>query len=261
MPTAALEAARRPYHLAASTKTARGRETRALIIQSARLAMSQIFEQQFRSVLMKSLGLTILLLIVAWIGLEALVSTVLTPLLGPWPWATTIILWMLGAGLVIGLGFLIGPVTAIFAGIFLDDVAQRVEERNYPAETPGIAMPTVPSMILAVKFTVVVIIANLIALLLVLLPFVNVAIFFFVNAWLLAREYFQFAAMRFRSEGEANALRQRHAPEIFLAGLVIAGFMAVPLLNLLTPLFATALMVHVHKALSAREAVPAARPV
>ncbi len=166
---------------------------------------------------------------------------------------------MLGAGLVIGLGFLIGPVTAIFAGIFLDDVAQRVEERNYPDERPGAAMPMGPSMILAAKFTVVVIVANLLALLLVLLPFVNVAIFFFVNAWLLAREYFQFAAMRFRSEGDANAMRQRYAPEIFLAGLVIAGFMAVPLLNLLTPLFATALMVHVHKALSAREGVPAAR--
>ncbi|MCV6602042.1 MAG: cysteine biosynthesis protein CysZ, partial [Cohaesibacter sp.] len=33
-------------------------------------------------------------------------------------------------------------------------------------------------------------------------------------------------------------------------GLLIAGFIAVPILNLLTPLFATAFMVHVHKKLS-----------
>jgi CysZ protein len=37
-----------------------------------------------------------------------------------------------------------------------------------------------------------------------------------------------------------------------LAGLVIAAFLAVPLLNLLTPLFAAAMMVHLHKAVSAR---------
>jgi CysZ protein len=40
---------------------------------------------------------------------------------------------------------------------------------------------------------------------------------------------------------------------VFLAGLVIAVFLAVPLLNLLTPLFAAAMMVHLHKAVSARE--------
>jgi CysZ protein len=224
-----------------------------VIIQSARLAAGQLFEPAFRSVLLKSLGLTILLLIVAWIGLEAIVSTLLTPLLGPWPWVTTTVLWLLGAGLFIGLGFLIAPVTAAFAGIFLDDVAQRVEERNYPGERAGRPLPMVQSMTMAVKFTLVVIAANLVALILVLLPFINVAVFFFVNAWLLAREYFMFAAMRFRPETDAEALRQKYSVEIFLSGLVIAGFMAVPVLNLLTPLFATAMMVHVHKALGARE--------
>ena len=114
-------------------------------------------------------------------------------------------------------------------------------------------MAMVPSLLLSARFTLVVVAANLLALALVLLPFVNFAIFFFVNAWLIAREYFQFAAMRFRTEEDAARMRQKYSFEIFVAGLVIAGFMAVPLLNLLTPLFATAMMVHVHKALTARE--------
>ena len=59
--------------------------------------------------------------------------------------------------------------------------------------------------------------------------------------------------MRFRSEVEAKALRRRFAGTVFLAGLVIAAFMAVPLLNLVTPLFACALMVHLHKAVAARD--------
>jgi len=37
---------------------------------------------------------------------------------------------------------------------------------------------------------------------------------------------------------------------IFLAGLLIAGFVATPGLNLLTPMFATAFMVRIHKMLS-----------
>ena len=39
---------------------------------------------------------------------------------------------------------------------------------------------------------------------------------------------------------------------------MIAAFLAIPILNLLTPLFAAGLMVHLHKMLSARDSV---RPV
>jgi CysZ protein len=40
---------------------------------------------------------------------------------------------------------------------------------------------------------------------------------------------------------------------VFLAGLAIAAFLAIPLLNLLTPLFAAGMMVHLHKLISRRE--------
>ena len=218
-----------------------------MIIQAARLAASQLFDRKFRAVFWKSLGLTILLLVLAWLGLEWLVSTFLSPVLGPWPWVATTVAWLLGAGLFIGAGFLIGPVTAIFAGIFMDDIALEVERHYYPQDPPGRPVPIIPSLLLALRFMVIAIAANLVALALVLLPGINIAIFFLVNAYLLGREYFQFAAMRFRSRTDAEAVRQAHSLEIFLAGLVIAAFMAVPVLNLLTPLFATALMVHVHK--------------
>lgn len=218
-----------------------------MIIHAARLAASQLFEREFRAVFWKSLGLTILLLVVVWLGLEALVSIFLTPFLGPWPWVATAIAWLLGAGMLVGAGFLIGPVAAIFAGIFMDDAALHVELRHYPGDAPGMPVPLIPSILLATRFTLVVIAANLLALGLILLPGINIAVFFLVNAYLLGREYFQFAAMRFHAPAEAERLRRDHSLEIFLAGLVIAAFMAVPILNLLTPLFATAMMVHVHK--------------
>jgi CysZ protein len=59
--------------------------------------------------------------------------------------------------------------------------------------------------------------------------------------------------MRYRSESEAKALRSQYGVTVFLAGLVIAGFLAIPIVNLLTPLFAAAMMIHLHKAISQRE--------
>ena len=46
---------------------------------------------------------------------------------------------------------------------------------------------------------------------------------------------------------------------MFTAGLLIAAFVSIPIVNLATPLFAMALMVHMHKKLSQR-ALIAAKP-
>jgi uncharacterized protein involved in cysteine biosynthesis len=37
---------------------------------------------------------------------------------------------------------------------------------------------------------------------------------------------------------------------VFLGGLIIAAFVAIPIVNLATPLFGMAFMVHMHKQLS-----------
>ena len=84
----------------------------------------------------------------------------------------------------------------------------------------------------------------------------GVLIFFVANGYLLGREYFQMAASRFHDERTVKTLRSRHGGRIFLAGLMIAGFLAIPFVNLLAPLFATALMVHIHKRIDARERRP-----
>jgi CysZ protein len=221
-----------------------------MVIQSARMAATELLKPRFRSVLLKSIGLTILLFIGTWIALDFVFSSFLAPFLGPWPWVSTAILWLLGTGVVIGAGFLLAPVTAMFAGLFLDDAAEYIEERHYGHEPPGKAANLWESVWLTVRFTLFVLFANLVALILVLIPGVNVAIFFLLNGYLIGREYFMFAAMRFRPEAEANRMRTAFKWPIFLTGLIIAGFMAIPILNLATPVFAAATMVHLHKMLS-----------
>ena len=238
-----------------------------MVIESARAAASHLFRPEFRAVLWKSLGMTILLLIGVWFGLRELFEILAWPFfdqmmpdLPSWTgWLGLIAGILASLGLALGLALLIAPVTAIVAGLFLDDVAELVEKEDYPLDPKGAPLAAVRSFILSVKFMGVVIIGNIVALLLLLIPGVNIIAFFVVNGYLLGREFFEFAAMRFRPELEAKALRSKHSTMVFLAGMIIAAFMAIPLLNLLTPLFAAAMMVHLHKAVT-RSEPPAALP-
>ena len=232
-----------------------------MIVEAARAAFRNLFAPEFRAVLFKSLGLTLLALAALWFGLKEVFDWLALPWLdallpasASWAgWLTFIAAILAGIGLALGLALLVAPVTAAIAGLFLDDVAEAVERTDYPADRPGTALPVGRSLVLSLKFFGVVILGNIVALLLLLIPGVNIAAFFVVNGYLLGREFFEFAAMRHLPEADARALRRRHSGTVFLAGLLVAAFVSVPLLNLLAPLFAAAMMVHLFKMLAARD--------
>jgi uncharacterized protein involved in cysteine biosynthesis len=140
-------------------------------------------------------------------------------------------------------------VTAFVASFFADQIADEVEREHYPADRPGTALPLWRAVIEGGKTALLAVLVYLIATPFLLFAGFGVVIFFLATAWLLSREYFDLAAMRFRSPEEAKALRKRNAAKIFIAGLFIAAFVSIPVVNLATPLFAMALMVHVHKRL------------
>lgn len=232
-----------------------------MIFQAARLAAANLFAVETRAVFWKVLGLTVLVLVALWLALRsAFISLIFPwiatffPAMPDWAgWLSFVFLILAGIGLALGLALLLSPVTALIAGLFLDDVAEIVEKRDYPSDAAGTAMPLAASISSSIKFLGVVILGNIVALFLLFIPGINIAAFFLVNGYLLGREFFEFAAMRFRSPEEARQFRARHAGTVFLAGLVIAGFLAVPIVNLLTPLFAAGMMVHLNKLLSRKE--------
>lgn len=232
-----------------------------MIFEAARLSLANLFAPETRSVFWKVLGLTIVVLIGLWVALrEAFFAYVwpyfaqLMPTVPDWAgWLTFILAIFAGLGLALALALLIAPVTALIAGIFLDDVAEVVERRDYPADPSGQALPLGAALVESAKFLGVVIVGNIIALFLLFVPGINLIAFFLVNGYLLGREFFEFAAMRFRPAAEAKAFREKHRGTVFLAGLLIACFLAVPFVNLLTPLFAAGMMVHLHKAISRKD--------
>jgi CysZ protein len=229
-----------------------------MIFQAARLSAANLFAPETRSVFWKVLGLTLLVLLALWLALRSVFLSLVFPwVAGFFPampdwagWLGFVLAIGAGIGLALALALLLSPVTALIAGLFLDDVAEVVEKRDYPLDPPGTAMPLGPAITSSLKFLGVVIVGNIVALLLLFIPGVNLIAFFVVNGYLLGREFFEFAAMRFRSPQDARLFRARHASTVFLAGLVIAAFLAVPIVNLLTPLFAAGMMVHLHKLVS-----------
>ncbi|OHV80594.1 sulfate transporter family protein [Ensifer sp. LCM 4579] len=232
-----------------------------MILDAARLAFANLFAAETRAVFWKVIGLTLLALVALWFALRELFVWLALPwidtLLPGTPewagWLTFIVGIFASLGLALGLALLLAPVTAMIAGFFLDDVAEVVEKRDYPGEAPGAPLPLSEAIVSSAKFLGVVILGNMVALFLLLVPGINLIAFFVVNGYLLGREFFEFAAMRHRVPDEARLFRRKHRATVFLAGLILAAFLAVPVLNLLTPLFAAGMMVHLHKMISARD--------
>ena len=217
------------------------------MLTAAGQAFREMFTPPFRAVLFKCVGFTIALLVLLIIAVEWSFSHFVQ-----WPdWIEKAIEWLGGFALMVGSIFLIPPVTSLIASLYLDDIAATVERTNYPGSAWQRAADACRDRARA-EFFVVVLLVNIVALFPLLVPGVNLIAFYIGNGYLLGREYFELAAMRHMPPLEAKKLRQANQLTVFLAGLLIAGIASVPILNLITPLFATAFMVHMYKDLARR---------
>jgi CysZ protein len=206
-------------------------------------ALGDLLSADFRRVLWASIGLTLGL----FVALFAIVQTLFWFLtFVPWPWVETLLAVGAGLGMLVLFFFLMAPVTAMFAGLYLDRVAEKVERAHYPGQQQGTALPATKSIRLAVQFGLVVLGINILAL-----PFiftgVGAVVLVMINAYLLSREYFELAAMRVMPVAEARALRQENGASVFIAGLLPALLALVPVVNLAVPVFATSYFVHLFR--------------
>jgi CysZ protein len=225
-----------------------------MLIQAAYAAWRHVLVGPLRRILWRSLALTIALLALIWFGLTRLFSYYLGnhPLSTDYPVLDGFAFFLAGAGLFIALIYFLPAVSALVAGYFSDDAAEIVERADFPGDPPGQALPVGQALLYGLRFAGLALLVNLAALTVIFVPVVNVAAFFAANSYLLGREYFELAAGRFRPVPEVTRMRRAYRGTVLMAGALIAGLVLVPVLNLLTPLFGIALMVHVHKRLSAR---------
>lgn len=225
-------------------------------------ALGQLGDPRFRSVLWRGLGLTVALLVAVYVlalnAIRAFVPDQVTlPWIGPVGGIDTALSWgsiplMLAASV-----FLMVPVASAFTGFFLEDVADAVEDRHYPALPAPVAAPFLTMLLDSAVFLGVLVLANLLAL--AVYPFAGPlapVVFWAVNGYLLGREYFTMVAMRRLGRSGAIALRRRHGAEIWLAGTLMAAPLSVPLVNLLIPVLGAATFTHLFHRLQARNPAP-----
>ena len=214
------------------------------MISAAFKALGDLLSKEFRSVLFKAIGMTLALFVAILVGVEVLLSHLSRI---PWAWAETLAAIGTGLGLLVAFFFMMSPVIAIFAGLYLDGIAGRVEERHYSARIPqGTPLSGFRAVQTSLQFAVLVLVVNIAVLPLVFTGIGAVALIV-ANAYLLSREFFEMIAMRHMAVDEARALRKENSPQVFAAGFVPALLSIIPVVNLAVPLFATSYFVHIFK--------------
>jgi CysZ protein len=210
---------------------------------SARKALGMIFEPTFLGVVFASFLLTLLLFGLMFVGVQYSLQH-LPPL--PWHWLNVAITWIGSLLLLVPLVLFGAPVAALFASLFLNSVAKRIEVKYYPAETKGAGAPFLTYLFVGLRLAAEIILVTLALLPAdVTLPIVGSVATLLADGWLLGRQFFELAALRHLSRAEADSMRKRHATGILGAGIVIALFSMIPVVDFFAPLFGTAFMVHV----------------
>ena len=151
----------------------------------------------------------------------------------------------LGAAATLVLTVFLFPATVSgVIGLFLDQVADCVERRYYPALPPANGQSVSEAIVMSAKFLGILIVLNILMLPFLFLGPLFPFVFYLVNGYLLGREYFELVASRRLSQTDVAALRKARQGSVLMVGIVIAFTLTIPLVNLLMPVVATSAMVH-----------------
>jgi uncharacterized protein involved in cysteine biosynthesis len=229
-----------------------------MIFASFFKALGQIGDPRFRRVMGLGVLLALALLAAVYAGFLVLINsfvpgTIDLIFVGPITGVDALLGWG-SLFLMLGLSvFLMVPVASAFSGLFLEDIADAVEDRHYPGLPPVTPVRLGDSLVDSLNFLGLVIAANVLALVLYIFagPFIPV-VFWAVNGWLLGREYFTLVATRRIGREGAKALRAQNSGRIWLAGILMAAPLSVPLVNLVIPVLGVATFTHLFHRMAAR---------
>lgn len=228
-----------------------------MIFGSFLSALAQFPDPKFRRVLGLGIVLTFVLLIAIYALLLGFIewstgeATVL-PFVGEVIWVGDLLSLGSLAFMIVASFFLMIPVASAITSLFLADVAQAVEDAHYPH------LPAIPrqgfydGLRETVNFLGVLLIANLVAIVLSLfLPIAAPVILYGTNGFLLGREYFQMVALRRLPRDQAVALRKANQGTVWMAGVLMALPLTIPLVNLVIPVLGAATFTHLFHKLNA----------
>jgi uncharacterized protein involved in cysteine biosynthesis len=243
------------------------------MIGALALAFGDLLEPRIRGVVVQVAALTALAFAVVGALLWWAVGGIdpLDPALGvdlwlftvPPGWIADALVWVVNGILgifgillfvaLLWLGFVV--IAQNVASLFLDRVIEAVEARHYPG-LPPTSQTFRQAIAAGFNLTAMVIGVNILALpaylVLAFVPPANLVLFVVINGYLFGREYFEAVVFR-REQGPAAEARWRARRGTWVvAGMIIAGLMSVPVVNLVAPIVGAAFMTHLHNRAAAR---------
>lgn len=222
-----------------------------MILGAFLAALNQFDDPRFRRVIALGIGLTLALLVALYALLLGAIQFFVPDRLelgfglGSIGGLTTLLsVGSLAIMLILSV-FLMVPVASAFTGFFLDDVADAVEARSYPALPPAARAGFWESLINSLRAFALMSALTLLGFLVTLFTAgFGIVLFWLINGYLLSREYFTLVALRRMSPQEAHALRRANLPVLWAAGVLMAIPLSIPLVNLVMPVLGAASFTH-----------------
>ncbi len=223
-------------------------------------ALAQLSDARVLGILVTSVLLMLLLtapfaavfLAVAWVIEAVTPASVTLPWLGEVSFLGVLTQGLFSRASWVFWTYVMAPVAGGIMGLFLENVVAAVERRHYPALPAVKPRPIASSLFYALRFFALMALVSLAALIVSffsgpLAPVVFVA----ANGYLIAREYFETAALRRIDETRARQLERASLGALWLLGCLLALAYTLPFVSLLVPVTGVAAFTHVFHRLNA----------
>ena len=221
------------------------------MIQALCKALGQLPDRTFRRVVLGSFFLSVALFAALVLGATWLLDGIALFGIG---WLDWIVETLGGAAALIVAILLFPGIALVIVSLFLEPIARAVEARHYPGRAPGRKQSVAEILVNMSQLVLISVVLNLLALPLYLIPVLNLFVFYFLNGYLLGREYFELVAFRRLGVEEARELRRQRKGRIFIGGVVITVLLSIPIVNWMMPVVAVAFMAHEFEGVGGREA-------
>ena len=214
------------------------------MIASLGKAIAQLPDPLFRRVLWRGVAATLILYLLVYSAVGWGLSRLHLFGIG---WIDRLIDVLGGIGISVLTLMIFPGVATLVLSFLLEDIAVAVERKHYPGRPAPRRQGLLEIGWGALRFSMVTVAVNLVALpiyLVLLFTGIGIGLYYIVNGYLLAREYFELVAWRRMDPAAADRLRRANRGRLWLIGGVIALLSSLPLVNLAAPLIATAAMLH-----------------
>lgn len=231
-----------------------------MLIKSLTQSLNRIISSEIFAILYKILILSLLIFLLIWIGLKTVfhiyIFSQMQHLFGFMPgilsstlgWISFIALSSYFFGLTHLIYIVLAPIIIFIGSLFSNEIIELVEKEYLPNYTMGTPLTLQQEFKFSLRMFFLTLFGNLLSLIFyIFMPGLHLIIFYTVNAYIFATNYFSINALRHTDKQTAKLMFNSHFPSIFAAGIIMAFISYVPFICLFIPIVGPVFMAYMYK--------------